>query len=207
MAPSARAAPLAHRVKSHGVLTPSEWAQIFAEESRSLGVRMTPKEIAEGIGILEYESSGNASNFVQGAGGHIGALAESPTFGSTKERLDPRGAVRAGIKEWKADGKSWWPAWGRWQEEQRPDGQAGSSQWKKYVGLVEHALGGVGKAPAAPGVAQQPAAAIAGGSSSGGLADDLMHVGLVAALVIGGAGMVGVGVTRVFGTVRKGAPA
>lgn len=40
-------------------------------------------------------------------------------------------------------------------------------------------------------------------SSSGGLGGDLMHVGLVGALVLGGAGLVGLGVTRVFGSAQK----
>jgi hypothetical protein len=36
----------------------------------------------------------------------------------------------------------------------------------------------------------------------GGFGGDLMHIGLVATLVIGGTAMVGLGVTRIFGTAR-----
>jgi hypothetical protein len=192
--------PLARRTKSHGTLSPAEWTQIFAEESRALGIQMKPKEIAEGIGILEYESSGDASNFVQGPGGHIGGLSESPTFGSTKERLDPHGAVRAAIKQWAADRKSWWPAWGRWQAEQRPDGQAGSTQWKKYIAFAEHALGAGAAGPRASSPeAHRNATEPPSSSSFGG---ELMHLGLVGVLVIGGVAMVGMGTTRMLGTAQ-----
>src|SRR3954454_25400886 len=188
MAASTRAAPLAHRYKKHGVLSPQEWAQILVEESRAMGIKMTPKQIAEGVGVIQAESSGNASNLVQGPAGHIGAWSEEPSYGSEKERLDPRASTRAAIKNWAENGKSWWPAWGRWEAEQ--SGQSGTTQWKKYVGLVERALGAPtsGRPPLpsnqAPGESSpQP--------SSGGLGGDLMHVGLVGVLVLGGAGMIG----------------
>jgi hypothetical protein len=196
--------PLARRTKSHGTLSPAEWAQIIAEEARALGVKMTPKEIAEGVGILEYESSGNADNLVQGPSGHIGGWSEEPSYGSTKERLDPRASTRAAIKNWASNKKSWWPAWGRWQAEQRPDGQAGSTQWKKYLAFAEHALGG----GAAPGPrASSPQAhknASEPSPSSSSFGGDLMHLGLVGVLVIGGVAMVGMGATRILSTAHKG---
>jgi hypothetical protein len=40
--------------------------------------------------------------------------------------------------------------------------------------------------------------------SAGGFGADLMHIGLVGALVLGGAGMVGLGVTRMLGTSQQG---
>jgi hypothetical protein len=201
-----QAVPLAHRTKSHGTLSPAEWAQIIAEEAKALHVKMTPKEIAEGVGIISYESSFNADNLVQGPSGHIGAWSEEPSYGSEKDRLDPRASTRAAIRNWASNGKSWWPAWGRWQAEQRPDGQAGSTQWKKYIGLAEHALGlaGAGAAPRASSPAAAAAAtAQSSSSSTGGFAEDLMHFGLVAVLVAGGAVMVGLGGARVLGTATR----
>lgn len=200
MAPR-QAVPLAHRTKSHGTLSPAEWAQIIAEEARALHIKMTPKEIAEGVGIISYESSFNADNLVQGPSGHIGAWSESPDFGGTKERLDPRASTRAAIKNWASSGKSWWPAWGRWQAEQRPDGQAGSSQWKKYLGFAEHALGaGASGGTASP----SPRPRESSSSGSSGFGGDLLHIGLVGALVLGGVGMIGLGTTRMLGTAARG---
>lgn len=55
-----------------------------------------------------------------------------------------------------------------------------------------------------PASVSAPSPPESGGSSApGGLQGDLMHAGLVGALVLGGAGMVGLGVTRFFGTAQK----
>lgn len=43
------------------------------------------------------------------------------------------------------------------------------------------------------------------GSLSEGVAGDLMHAGLVAMFVLGGAAMIGLGITRLFGSQAKGA--
>lgn len=58
--------------------------------------------------------------------------------------------------------------------------------------------GGGGGARESPRSRPQPESS----SGPGGLAGDLMHIGLVATLVLGGAAMVGLGVTRFFGTGR-----
>jgi len=202
---AARAAPLAHRrpaTKTHGILSPEEWAQIIAEEAHALGVKMTPRQVAEGVGVVMSESGGNASNLVQGPSGHIGGWSEEPGFGSTKERLDPRASTRAAIKNWKSNGKNWWQAWGQYEEGETEG--AGPTRWPKYLAAAEAALKGAIVGPRSSG-RQVPSETVSTSSSggSGGLSGDLMHVGLVAALVIGGAGMVGLGVTRVFGTATK----
>lgn len=63
------------------------------------------------------------------------------------------------------------------------------------------------RAPRA-GARSRPSANSAGGSSGpSSFAGDLMHIGLVATLVLGGAAMIGVGVTRVFGTAAPGSSA
>jgi hypothetical protein len=57
-------------------------------------------------------------------------------------------------------------------------------------------------AEAHPGLAASPQATATAGSSS--TSGDLMHFGLVAALVLGGAGMIGLGATRMLGTAQRG---
>jgi membrane-bound lytic murein transglycosylase B len=61
---------------------------------------------------------------------------------------------------------------------------------------------------ALPGGQRQPKAQERPTGSSGlpgGLAGDLMHIGLVAVLVLGGGAMIGMGTTRLLGTAKGGA--
>jgi hypothetical protein len=59
--------------------------------------------------------------------------------------------------------------------------------------------------PGSPAARARAGAGAAPGSSNspGGFGADLMHIGLVGALVLGGAGMVGLGMTRMLGTGAK----
>jgi len=181
----------------HGRLAPGEWAQLFAEEAASLGYKITPRELAEGIGVVFAESGGNASSRPAG-NEHIGGLAESTAFGSEAERLNARRAVRAALVKWKEDGKSWWPAWGVWEKGETEG--PGPDRYKRYLRIAEEALSGHGFAPPqrSPGPSENSS------SSPGGLAGDLMHFGLVAALVLGGVGLIGLGGARMLGSSSAG---
>jgi len=91
----------------------------------------------------------------------------------------PEEAAKLFMEEWERPGI---PALG--------EREAGARfSFKRLLGFT-----GPTKAPAG-------AAPSAGGSVDvGGIGGDLMHVAMTAALVVGGAGMVALGVTRVFGT-------
>jgi hypothetical protein len=201
-----RARPLAHRTfKTKGTLSYEEWAAIMVEESGKLGIKMTPRQIAEGLGVIESESHGNTSESSQGPGGHIGAYQESPAFGSTAERLDPHKATNSAIKEWAAEGKNWWPDWGTWETGQSEG--PGPTRFRKFLPTAEKALKGIGgftSGGTLPPAAAGSGAAPARDTGAGGLAGDLMHAGLVGVLVLGGFALVGLGAQRMLGTAAPG---
>lgn len=121
-------------------ITPKEWAALLLVA----GFPPTPKVIAEGLGILNAESSLGTNMATSGA--HIGPWAESSAFGSAASRLDPLKSTEAALKQWEADGKSFYPAWGRWEKEQ--SGRDGATDWPKYKQIAEEAVSsGVGNFP------------------------------------------------------------
>jgi hypothetical protein len=183
-------------------LTEKQWAALIVEEAHKLGFRMTPRQVAEGLGVREAEG-------FTASGAHIGPWEESSAFGTTAERLNYRASTRAALKSWKSSGESWWPAWGKWETAETEG--AGPTRYKKFMGIATRAVrAGPGSAPAAahPGLAAstEPAPAATSSSGSSSFGADLMHFGLIAVLVVGGVGMIGLGTTRVMGTA-KGAPA
>lgn len=186
------------------MLSSAEWAQIMVEESRALGVTMTPREIAEGLGVLEVESHRNASEAggLGGATGHIGGWQEEQSYGTTAERLDPRASTRSALKHWLASGKSWWTDWG--QYETGAEGGAGPSRWKQYLPTAEGALGARASF-ASTGTGTSRGEASAAPAAPAGLSGTLMHIGLTVALVGGGAALVMLGTTRVFGAGKQSA--
>jgi len=176
---------------------------VIVAEANKLGYKLTPRDVAEGVATVQIESSGNTSNFVQGAGGHIGGLSESPAFGSVAERLNPGAAVRAGLENWHSEG-GWWNAWGQWEKEQAGRWGGEPSEYKQYLGIAEAALGhpasiGARQVSRRPGGEASPATS--GASSLGG---DLMHAGLVGVLVLGGAGLLAFGGSRFVGASKAG---
>ena len=177
--------------------TPSEWARLIVQESRSLGVKMTPREIAEGVGVVQAESSGNAANLAQGPGGHIGAWSEEPSYGSTAQRLSPAASTRSAIEHWVSSGRSWQPDWG--QYETGEEGGTGPSRYKTYLGVAEAALKGT---PAASGSSSAGSSSPDSESSPEIFGDSLTSFGLVGVLVLGGFGLMIFGGTRVFGASR-----
>jgi hypothetical protein len=100
-------------IKHSGTLAPWEWAVAML----LAGFPAKPGVIAAGLGTIKSESSFDASQMVQGAGGHIGGWSESPDFGSTGTRLNPILASKAAFKNWKESG-GFWQAWGQWEAEQ-----------------------------------------------------------------------------------------
>jgi len=186
----------ARRFRHSGTLSPQEWAAIIVAQASRLGYKMTPRQVAEGVGVVFAESSGNASSNPAG-NEHIGAWAEEPGMGSEAQRLDAVAATKAALERWKADGESWWPAWGRWEKEQ--SGTSGTTRYKDYIGVAERALAGGGTGLHRQREREAGRGQPASGSLPGGITGDLMHAGLVAMLVLGGAAMIGMGTTRLFG--------
>jgi Phage tail lysozyme len=70
--------------------------------------------------------------------------------------------------------------------------------YRQLAGFV-----GAPRPPKASSKPAEPSSSESQHSSGGGLGSDLMHVGMVGALVLGGAGLVGLGVTRVFGSAQR----
>lgn len=200
-----QAQPLAHRyVKQTGVLSYDEWATVIVTEAAKLGYKMTPRQVAEGLGVISAESAGDASEEGQGPTGHIGGLAESPAFGTVRQRLNPESAVRAALENWHANNKNWWPAWGDWETGESEG--AGPTRWKTYISTAERALSGESspldhERRPPPKASSRPTEE--GDEGQSAPAGDLMHVGLVAVLVLGGAGLVAFGGTRLLGASKE----
>lgn len=125
--------------KSNGTLEPKEIAALLAQQNRKQGTGLTPQQIAEGVGVAEAESGGNSGNFGQGPEGHIGLYSESPAFGSTGQRLNPRAATAAAVKEVKNDG-GWQQAWGQYETGETEG--SGPERASQYVGVTKEALAG-----------------------------------------------------------------
>jgi hypothetical protein len=185
---SSQGQPLASR-RLPAQLSHQEWAELIAEEARALQLHMTPRQLAEGLGVLEAES-----NFNEWAtsGAHIGPWEESSAFGSSSQRLNPRASTRAALRSWAASGKNWWPAWGNWETGETEG--AGPTRYHKFLAIAEAALSGKPSSPAAPGSLQMVPSA-----PSASLGSDLLHTGLVGVLVLGGLGLMGFGASRVIG--------
>lgn len=188
--------PRRRAIKSHGTLSPQEWAEVIAAEGRELHLHMTPREVAEGVGVVEAESSGNADNQVQGPQGHIGGFAENPSYGSVKQRLNPWSSARAALESWAGSKRSWWPAWGQWEKGE--EGGPGPTRYKTYLGVAQAALG---QPVTAPGAAKSGGglAVQAPSSGSGSTGSSLLHFFLVALLVIGGFVFLAMGATKIVG--------
>ncbi|HET7120308.1 MAG TPA: hypothetical protein VFI17_03530 [Solirubrobacterales bacterium] len=163
------------------------------------GFPADPRVLAEGIGVVRAESGGNPKSEVPG-NEHIGMWAESSAFGTRGERLDPLAATKAAYKQWLADGKSFWSAWGRWESEQA--GRDGATTWHAHLGAARQALAGFGSAPGSG--ASTPKSAFrrpaAGEEGSGGpsgflvfLVNGVLILGGVALMAFGGMRAVGAG--------------
>lgn len=101
-------------VKHSGQLTPFEAGIAMLLGGFPPSVRY----LSEGLGTIKGENNFTLPNDAQGPGGHIGLWSESPDFGSAAERLNPVTASKLAERQWASDGKSFYPAWGRWQAEQ-----------------------------------------------------------------------------------------
>jgi len=130
-------------VKIHGQLSPEEIGTLLVEEGRKIGANLTPAEVAEGVGVAEAESAGNAdeqrqlADFADPEEAHIGLFAEEgPSFGNVQQRLDARDATRSAIERFLADGRSWNPAWVHWQEVQGEE-ETGADRAPQYRSLAE----------------------------------------------------------------------
>lgn len=183
-------------------LSEAQWAQIIITEAHKLGYKITPRQVAEGLGVRAAEG-------FSATGGHIGPWQEEAGFGSTAERLNAHASTRLALQRWKSDGESWWPAWGNWERAEAAG--PGPDRWRQYIGAATRAAqAGPGQTPAAahPGLQGQPAPSEpgeAGEQGSAGLSGDLMHFGLVGVLVLGGGAMIGLGATRMLGSARGAA--
>lgn len=119
-----------------GTLTPQEWAAIMI----LAGFPRDPKVIAEGLGTIYVESGFNSNP--GGDGAHFGAWQEDSSFGSVADRLDPVKSTKGAKARWQADGKSFYPAWTRWQVEQ--SGRNGAQEGiKRYSGVAKEALSNI----------------------------------------------------------------
>jgi hypothetical protein len=181
------------------VLSYDEWAAIIVAEAHKLGIKMTPKQVAEGLGVIEAESGGDASSNPPG-NEHIGGLAESPAFGSEAERLNPVSAVAAALKEWNKAGKTWWPAWGRWETGETEG--AGPTRYAKHLHTATAALAGAGGFTGATAANATGAQRVQIAGASADAPGAAMRFLLTAALVLGGLSVAGLGVTRAVGAGR-----
>jgi hypothetical protein len=159
------------------------------------GFPADPRVLAEGIGVVRAESSGNPRSEVPG-NEHIGMWAESTAFGTRAERLDPLASSKAAYKQWLADGRSFWSAWGRWEAEQA--GRDGSTTWRDHLDAAHKTLAGLGVAPQSgttPRSAfRQPPTEGKTGGPSGFLVFLLNGV-----LILGGVGLMAFGGMRALG--------
>lgn len=125
--------------------SPAEWAAIMLIS----GFPADPKVIAEGLGILNAESGFRINP--GGDGAHFGAWQEDASFGSKQDRLDALKATQAAQRRWKADGESFYPAWGKWEKQQ--SGRNGADSWPQYKGIAEAAIkSGIGNIPNGSGI-------------------------------------------------------
>lgn len=161
------------------------------------GFPLNPRVLAEGVGIVRAESGGNPKSEVPG-NEHIGMWAESSAFGTRAQRLDPMASTVAARKEWEKDGKSFYPAWGRWEAEQ--SGRDGATTWKEHLAAAKQVLmggpvkgGGEGR-----GSAFKAKRSPAEGDSPSGFMVFLIS----AALILGGVALVGLGMMRAVGVDR-----
>jgi hypothetical protein len=196
------------------VLSPAQWAVVSEREARRLHrehkLRRLPtaKEIAEGVGVVQAESGGNAAETggAGGASGHIGGWQEEASYGSKRERLSAGPSTRSALLHWQSSGFSWWQDWG--QYETGAAGGAGPTHWRSYLSQALRAIGGRG-----PGGGAAVGAARAGtpaaptpGEASGETAlptSSLMHDGLILILVLGGALLIYWGLMRMLGAARR----
>lgn len=114
-------------------LSPEEWGELML----AAGFPKKVKVIAEGLGVLEAESGFDPTN--SGDGIHIGAWAEEESFGSRADRLDPVKSTQSAYKRWKADGESFWPAWGNWERGETEG--AGPDRAAKFMKAAQAAIG------------------------------------------------------------------
>jgi hypothetical protein len=176
-------------------LSRRQWAELIAGEAHELGYSMTPRQLAEALGVREAEG-------FTAEGEYIGPWEEEASFGSTKERLDYKTSTRAALKRWAKDGKSWWPGWGDW-EKGEAEGE-GPTRYKRHLALATTVLarGSAGRARVASrsSTVSSPGsgATEAGSTAPSGIKGDVLHFGLVAALVTGGVALMGLGTTRFF---------
>lgn len=160
---------------------------------------MKPKAEGTGGGGLWGFTAGAVSlaNLKRAGGDHWGDPAFQTNFmlahggkdliGKLNKAKSPEEAARIFMEEWERPGI---PA--------LEDREAGARYAFRTLGDVPVILG-----PGSRG-REVPPPRFADVDTDGGLSGDLMHVGLVAALVVGGAGLIGLGITRVFGTAAKG---
>jgi hypothetical protein len=133
----------------HGTLTPEEIGTLLVEESNKLHAHLNPAEVAEGIGVAEAESAGNAdeqrqlAEFSDPEDAHIGLFAEegngfelNPT-----QRLNAREASRGAIERFVDDERSWNPAWVHWQEIQG-ENETGADRAPQYRALAKELVQG-----------------------------------------------------------------
>jgi hypothetical protein len=173
-------------------LSRKQWAELIAEEAHQLGYKLTPRQLAEALGVREAEGFSEE-------GEHIGPWEEEKSFGSTAARLNYKTSTRAALERWAGDGKSWWPGWGDWE---KPETEGpGPSRYKRHLALATAVLAKRGVSSArAPKIKASTAKHPPENAppSPGSFGEDLMHFGLVALLVLGGVVMIGMGTTRLL---------
>jgi hypothetical protein len=137
-------------ISGSGTHSPEEWGS----EMLLFGFPSQSNVVAEGLGVLKAESNFNTNP--GGDGAHFGAWQEDTSFGSVADRLNPRKSTEGAASRWRADGKSFYPAWGRWEAEQ---GGADGSKNTAYMSVAEHLVksGNAGSASVVSGDAHKDA--------------------------------------------------
>lgn len=181
-------------------LSRRQWAELIATEAHELGYSMTPRQLAEALGVREAEG-------FTSEGEHIGPWEEESSFGSTADRLNYKTSTRAALQRWAKDGKSWWPGWGDWEKGETEG--AGPSRYKRHLALATAVLAKGSASRARGGRSPRDMSRGSGSteaappSSSDSIKGDVLHFGLVAALVGGGVVLMGMGTTRFFHAGRS----
>lgn len=124
-------------VNSSGHIAPGAVASWIVEAAESLKVKITARQVAEGLGVVSAESGFNGNSKPTG-NEHIGLWALGSSYGSESQRLNPEIATYLAVKGWLSDGKNWWKAWGNYEtgETEGP----GPNRYPKYMQTAQRAL-------------------------------------------------------------------
>jgi hypothetical protein len=167
------------------------WGYLAEGQAHRYGLR-------NGATLLAKIASGE-SGFNQGAVSSAGARGGTQFIASTRQEY----IEKYGVDPWKSPDEAMHAA----AIFMHTTGLAGynSGGGQEYIDYILHqpvsiAHQGAQRLPGGKRASARSKPPSSSSSSSSGLGGDLMHIGLVGVLVLGGAAMIGLGATRILGT-------